>query len=648
MAIATMRVPTVFTAVDRFSDVVSKMTRNVDRFGDTASAAAMRASSKMISTGKNMMATSAVMLGGLYPSVKSAVKFEDQMDKINTILHKSPNSLKTLSEEVKKFSSNSVNSLDDITSAYLDLASSGMMEKKIMPMINIGEKLSIGGIGTLKDATDVLLAKERAFPNEKLSNFEMANQAQKIMKHGIGTLADLAPVYSKGASQFSISGGSSAEYDAMISALTSVKQSMPEAVVEIMQMVTSAQKGSKNIGKIYDELKIKSFSDLVKKNKGQVLKSFQEITNTGKKMGFNVNQIWANRNASIGISLLTKNVSVLDQFTKAYNDTLNTTNNELDKAYSERSNNAASILKKFNNQIELLKIEVGNALLPLLRDVLKELKPLLQSFSKFIKENPGAVTGFAKTAIAIGAIGTALTAGGWLLKLGALIYELPSLAGISTTVFGAMELWAGYAGITVGVLCWEILLVVGAIGLLAWAAYDMYNHWSDWQDILITTVMPLWQIVKLFEKIQEHSDSIKNAFKFDGFLSGIKQIGIAIIDFILTPLIKIMDIQSRLPLVGSKFKQIADLLRAVKQDMNAPSVTPSPIPTSPTKPTENLAGKTSFNAKDIMDAIVKKSMSLDLNLHTPEGYVLQPIGSSPKGLEVKTTQNQGSRDKFWQ
>ena len=36
MAIATMRVPTVFTAVDRFSDVVSKMSGGVNKFSKTA------------------------------------------------------------------------------------------------------------------------------------------------------------------------------------------------------------------------------------------------------------------------------------------------------------------------------------------------------------------------------------------------------------------------------------------------------------------------------------------------------------------------------------------------------------------------------------------------------------------------------------
>jgi len=51
MGVATMRVPTVFTAVDRFSGVVSKMTATTAAFGRIAEAAAMRTSRRFNSAG---------------------------------------------------------------------------------------------------------------------------------------------------------------------------------------------------------------------------------------------------------------------------------------------------------------------------------------------------------------------------------------------------------------------------------------------------------------------------------------------------------------------------------------------------------------------------------------------------------------------
>ena len=64
MAVATMRVPTIFTAVDRFSDVVSRMGAGVNRFGKNTTSALSRVDNKLNRVFGSMNSISQLAIGG--------------------------------------------------------------------------------------------------------------------------------------------------------------------------------------------------------------------------------------------------------------------------------------------------------------------------------------------------------------------------------------------------------------------------------------------------------------------------------------------------------------------------------------------------------------------------------------------------------
>lgn len=602
MAIATMRVPTIFTAVDRFSDVVNTMKRNVGSFGEKAESAASRMGDKMTAVGGRMMATSAVMGAMLVKPINDAVKFEDQMDKINTILHLTPLQLKKAGDQVRKFGRGSVNTLDDITESYLDLASIGIVQPKIMPLIKASEKLSVGGIGTMKDAVELLLAKQGAFASEGLTPEQAINQAQKIMKHGKGTLAQLAPSYAEGAVPFGVAGGTSAQYDAMIAGLTTVNQTQATAISQIGLMTRSADKGAGKFKEIFKKLNVKSFADLVRRNKKDILKSFSQILDKGEEMGYNINQIWNRQGASTGVALLLKNQKVINSTTAAYTDILNQANNEADKAYGERSNNRRSQLAKFKNQIEDLSISIGDGLLESLTEFLKQMNPLLKRFSLFLKENPGVVAGFLKIALALGAIGTIVTVGGWMLKIYEFFSWLSKIGWIASLVesFGVtFSMAAGAMGISVGALLWWVLLIIVVIGVLIWIIIDVCQHFEDWKDLLLLMLGPLGWIIYLIKKLGEHWEKIKQAFKTDGILGGIKAIGIMLLDMVLTPLEAILKVASRIPLIDNIAKGLYSGVHALKAE-----IVPEQSDVTPKEKPKNLAGKSMKTFYDLTNSKV--------------------------------------------
>ena len=76
---ATMRIPTEFTAIDKFTSVVSKMTAGVSNFSNSTSAAIDRFNTKANKVAGDMAIAGGAIVAPLGLAVNSAIKFEDKM-----------------------------------------------------------------------------------------------------------------------------------------------------------------------------------------------------------------------------------------------------------------------------------------------------------------------------------------------------------------------------------------------------------------------------------------------------------------------------------------------------------------------------------------------------------------------------------------
>lgn len=69
----------------------------------------------------------------------------------------------------------------------------------------------------------------------------------------------------------------------------------------------------------------------------------------------------------------------------------------------------ASQLQLLQNNIDLLDISLGETLLPIIQDLVKELKPFLDSVGNFIKENPDLAKNAMLLGVALGFVGNAIS-----------------------------------------------------------------------------------------------------------------------------------------------------------------------------------------------------------------------------------------------
>ena len=181
-------------------------------------------------------------------------------------------------------------------------------------------------------------------------------------------------------------------------------------------------------------------------------------------------------------------------------------NSALSEEVAKRNADTASQLQMLKNDIQQLAIEAGTALLPVVRELLEQAKPLIEKFTQWVKENPEAVVQLTKTGAALLGIGTAIstivkvvTAIGTFITtiktLGTAISVLTGGGAAAGAVAGGGGIIAGLTGAlaTIG----PAILAVGAVvGLFA---VGWKNDWFGCQET--------------FNQVYEETGSKMEAFK---------------------------------------------------------------------------------------------------------------------------------------
>lgn len=186
-------------------------------------------------------------------------------------------------------------------------------------------------------------------------------------------------------------------------------------------------------------------------------------------------------------------------------------NTALSDEAAQRYAGLKSQLGMFRNELSKVAIVVGEALMPSIRSLLDWIKPIVQKFAAWAKQNPELITGLLKAGIAIGALGIAMLGVlkvisafktiGSVFKAFSSIGKLGSVftsLGGAITKLGSVFLTAGKAvlGFIAGLN--PIILIIGAIIAVVALLYAAWkNNWLGMRDILTNfwenTLQPFFQ-----------------------------------------------------------------------------------------------------------------------------------------------------------
>ena len=662
MAVATMKVPTIFYAVDRFSDVVSKMTRKTAAFGETAQAAAMRTSRTLNSAGTNMLSAGVGMAVGIGYAVNEAVKFEKAMANVDTTIDSFPGQIKAMGNSVLEMAKTMPVPISELTEALYDVVSAGIESKDAMMVLKSSSKLGVAGLGTAKEGVDVITSSLNAFNIKATESEKVANMVFKAVKYGKTTVSGIAESFGSSAALVKNSNVSLEEYLATTATLTTTGMTASRAQTQVSSAVTALIKPSGTMSKIFARLGVKDVPKWIKAN-GGLVNSMRIVRDEADRMGVLTSKAFGRKEGfSAMLSLLGP---LSEKFKLVYGDMTGNVNS-LDTAFEKQQKTVSAGVQRMKNSLTVLAIKIGDELIPRVNGFLDRISPIIDGTTKWMKENKGLANGLLNLTLILLALGAvakilavlfygvskAIIVVSAVIKAYTFVSTMAALAnvGFATALWGCVTaLWA---------FLWPIGLVVLAIGALIWIVIDMVQHWEDWRDVLLVMIGPLGQVWLLIEKIGKHWSHITSLFEGEGIMGAIKGIGLMLEDYVLGTLVKIFNIMGRIPLIGSPFKEMANDLQGIitqipsempigKLGMAGASNFQSFGGITPTwdvapKP-KNLAGK---NTTDGADGANGKSGTLRVELIAPPGYEAKIDESQYFGIPVMLGNNQGSWNKY--
>lgn len=660
MAIATMRVPTLFTAVDKFSDVVSKMTRKTTMFGKSAEAAALRTSKKFNDVGNTMLGAGIGIATGIGFAVNEAGKFEKSISNISTLTENTPEQMKYIGDRILQISKTIPIAISDMTSGMYDVVSAGITgTANQLNVLDKSGRLAVAGLGTTKEAVNIMTSSLNAFGVQASESEKVANLLMKTVKYGKTTVSGISESFGAFASIMKNSNVTLEEYLASAAALTTTGMSMSRAQTQVSSATTALIKPNKTMSAIYEKLGVKDVPAFIKKS-GGLVGALTKVDSVAKDMGISMSKVMGRKE---GLSALLSLLGAQKgKFKEIMNDMASGAD-ILNTAFAKQQNTLSAKIQRMKNQMTILAIRIGTVLIPKITELVNSIVPTIENFTKWTERNKWLSSALFTTAKWLLILGTtakivAFMFRGYAFALG-IVTTLTeaytfvnTMAALSNVTFGKALLSligtfgkyiTGAASAATATLAMTGA-IVGGVAVIGFGLYKLaqgFQNMYSKQDYALRQVSVSWQnttfsIEKEINKQKKLIDEMQNPNTKNGY-DATKL-------YNLTP--GSTDAQKKIDYL-SKYKNLplreqqAALMRWNQEHiakgttyrLHAQNESP-----------QNIAGSSSNNTmQDLKQFLASKAGKLDLNITAPDGYNVNAEGSVPSGIEVKTKPNQGSR-----
>lgn len=364
-------------AVDKASGVINGALGNTQKKleGFSKKAAAFGRSSMM----------GAVALGApLGMAVNDAMNFEDKLGNIATIIDTNKESISEMGSALLDVSRRMPVALDDLTTSLYDIRSAGIDASQAMGTLEESSKLSVAGLSTVAESTDIMTSAMNAFKSEGLSSSKIADILFKTTAYGKTTIAQLSQAFGANASIVNAAGVKLSDFSAATAALTTGGVPASQAQNQLRAAVVSLIKPSAEMEKIFGRLGVSTGEELIQKF-GTLGRAFEAVKGTSDDMGINLAKATGSVEALSAILSITGSTN--DVYTKSLSDMADGAN-ALDGAFEKQSQKSKSQMMLFKNNVKALSVSVGNILLPTITQLVGALSKAAKWLSDFAQRHP--------------------------------------------------------------------------------------------------------------------------------------------------------------------------------------------------------------------------------------------------------------------
>lgn len=651
---ATIKVPTVFTADDKFSAVVARMTKGITKFGSKSVAAVQRFDTRINNSIKGMSKFSQV-LGGLSIGFLAKKSFDD-ITNYETGLIGVAKTTGLADKEVKKLGKEILtasNNLDSVSAIkLLELAqSAGQLGVKGSDNIL---KFSTT-LAKLEDASDIR-GEEGASSIARLLTItgegvgvvdQFASAIVALGNDSAATESEILGVSSEVARATAAYKLNSREILGISTTLKSLDvrpEAAGTAVGKVFRAIEmSTIKGGKTLrdfGKIMEltpkQVK-ETFQDSPQKAFEMFIKGLDKVGKSGGSISKVLNDLGlSGETVSKGIIPLATNYDLLDEKLKLASKGFeeNTAlSEEFDAASKTIKTALASISNGFSNYITKEATE-GSGL-----DLLQKLLFKVGDNMNIVVNTLGILLGlFGLMKVIV--LGSQLAMWYYNVSLGvsaALNGKLTKAIVKNEVALGAYKVvtwiatgaqWALNAAMSANPIGLVIIAIAALIGLVAL----IINKYDEWGASLTLLLGPLGMIINIIQSFRRNWDMVKKAFSEGGFVEGLKAIGRVLLDAILMPVQQLLEVLSNIPglggLAGKGAAFIAELRNNLGVNTGDGEGGEEPLPSTNQK----------INTEKILRT--ENSSSLSINIKDKGGNV-ESVNQEGDDIPVKVSSTTG-------
>ncbi len=445
--------------------------KRIDRFGRKTKA-----------LGKNMALMGGAGAAAFGLMAKGSADFESGMAEVNTLVGLSEGQLDSLSRGVRDLSTEFGLNAVDATKALYQAISAGQEPAKVLGFLEVAARASVGGVTDLTTSVDGLTNILNAF---KLGT-EDAERVSDIMFRTVAlgktTMDELSSSFFQASPIAKATGVSVEELAAAVATVTLAGTPTKVAMTGLRQAMVSLQKPTVDMKGALDKMGFSSGTAAIEAL-GLVgtLDAVRQATE-GDAEAF-AKAIGSVEALTPVLQLTGGNLSVFEDILKDVSNSAGSTG----KAFDIMAETTAHQFAIMRAKISDVSMTIGDALLPVLQDLLKQVIPVIEKFAAWAKDNQGLIKIIAIATAGVAALGATLFTVG--LVLGPLVktftlatkgiglflkgIKLLTLAHIRQGVVAAAAWAATFAPITLGIVA--IGAVISAFFLFKDKMISIFN-----------------------------------------------------------------------------------------------------------------------------------------------------------------------------
>lgn len=626
MSAPSLKVLTIFTALDKVTPVVDKVSKSSSSIQKKLD----KISNKMLAFGGAVM----TVAGG---ALNEFIKFEDKMTDIKKVFNEAPATFQQQFKKVEKgileISKKTRTPIADLQEMSYQAGRIGISGKDMLPFLEVMNKFNVAlgedFPGGAKQASEevtklVYLFKDMdsKVPARELNRIGSA--INDLVQGGIASAENLTNFSQRFSGLPEVIAPVSSSILALGTTLESMGTEWEIAASGSKRFLAVALNDLPAFAKQMGISK-KAALDLIQTDSAQFIVNFAQSLK-----GLNAEQ-FQKKMKSLGLNLqgardvIGKLAS--DKGLAIWNKNLAISRREIEAAtsitdeYALKNDNSAGKLGQLKNAVTATAIEVGRALIPALTEVMEQLSPILNALATWIGQNPSVITGVVTLAAMVFSLGVAIKIFNAAMLIGQGIMVAYSVAkGIYLALFTkelvltnanniskkafiatsyaylAVTNFLTVAQTALAAATWASMLPILAVIVAILAIIAIFYYWDE----ICAWFSKQWE--KFTSWIGELWDKVVKWFQDFDFVDFFKQIGNAIIEWMLFPLKSVLKLVSMIPgKVGEIAKQHLEIVEKVKFDVkeDKKEVMPNAVSESNQDVVSKLSSRP--NIKDLID-----------------------------------------------